>query len=238
MSYAYGMRFPTYEEYRRFLERNLAREFPQGNCHECAMSVLTNHLIGEGHGSDFDLLGPDWFHEHERRCLARGMWTGTTTGQDILNLLLELDPDGCYPRVCQVDRKNDWTTLDASQTVEFDGWRIRMDRADQKGPGDVYLANMAAGTSRFFEAGLDPGRQEPGRLILRRPRGPDRWIPAGQSSLCPLGKVQLPVLETNLTDGGGHVCGKAIVCVIGVGPDQRFQGRRLWVRAFQLARPN
>jgi len=127
--------FPSYDDYRRFLERNPNREFKQGCYYKCAMAILGQGPVGEGYASDLDMDAPDWFGEHERRAVKLGMWTGLTKARDILAMLLEIDPDGCYPLVT----KDPSTNLRRNQTVQIGGWRARFDMWP---PSEKFLANF------------------------------------------------------------------------------------------------
>lgn len=171
--------FPTYEEYRRFLERQPTRQFHQGCYYQCAMAILGQGPVGEGFTSDIDMDAPDWFAEHERRANKRGMWVGTTSGSDILKLLLELDPDGCYPFVTPDSSVN----LRRNRTVDFAGWRVRFDVEE---PSPQFLANFLRDCSGpLFEAVFDAVRIGLAPFSLRG--GPKGVRLAGEKTLCHLG---------------------------------------------------
>lgn len=115
--------FPSYDDYRRFLERNPSREYEQGCYYQCAMAILGEGPIAEGYSSDIDLDAPDWFAEHERRAQKLGMWSGKTAARDVLKMLLEIDPDGCYPIVTKDPAYN----LQRYKSIQVGPWRVRFD---------------------------------------------------------------------------------------------------------------
>lgn len=96
------MAFPTYNEFRFFLENNKKRRFDQGRFYTCAMAICAGGPVSEGYADDVDRNAPDWFKEFERRT----SWTrpGIWKGKHLLDVLLDIDPDfraqseGCEPQ--------------------------------------------------------------------------------------------------------------------------------------------
>jgi len=82
--------FPTYEEFRQFLEKNRKKKFDQEKYYTCAMSVCTGGTVSEGYGSDVDINAPTWFKEFENLTTWErgGIWTGA----QLLKVLKQIDP--------------------------------------------------------------------------------------------------------------------------------------------------
>ena len=168
------MSFPTYGEYRQFLERHAQRQFNENSYYECSMAILGEGQVSEGYASDMDMDAPDWFAECERRSQARGLWSQPTSGSEILSVLLEVDPDGCYPQVFKVDEWNDWATLRLGKTVEVDG-RMQM-AASAWAFQRPRLADLL-GASEAYEARLGSEKKRRWSLCVRRHRKRDRFGP-------------------------------------------------------------
>jgi ankyrin repeat protein len=86
-----GRLFPTYDEFRQFLERNRKQKFDQGKYYTCAMSMYTDAPVGEGHSTDIDIHAPLWFKEFEKRTshTRNGIWSG----EQLLEVLNQIDAD-------------------------------------------------------------------------------------------------------------------------------------------------
>lgn len=84
------MAFPTYYEFRQFLENNKEREFDQGKYYTCAMSVCAGGPVSEGYSSDVDSNPPWWFQEFEKQTTWKrgGIWTGA----ELLGVLKQITP--------------------------------------------------------------------------------------------------------------------------------------------------
>ncbi len=84
------MAFPTYDEFKQFLEANRDREFDQSTYYTCAMSACAGGPVSEGYSSDVDLDPPSWFERFEKLTTwGRG---GTWTGGELLEVLLTISP--------------------------------------------------------------------------------------------------------------------------------------------------
>lgn len=84
------MAFPTYNEFKQFLEKNKNREFDQGKYYTCAMSECAGGPVSEGYSSDVDMDAPWWFEQFEKQTTWKrsGIWTGA----ELLEVLKEITP--------------------------------------------------------------------------------------------------------------------------------------------------
>lgn len=72
----FGNRFPTRQEFARFLQANARFEFDESCYYECSMSYCAGGPVSEGYNTDVDGNPPEWFRQFERATGADGAWTG------------------------------------------------------------------------------------------------------------------------------------------------------------------
>ena len=82
----FGNRFPTPDEFAKFLRANLAFQFDEGSFYECSMSYCGGGPVSEGYSTDIDINAPAWFRSFEKATLSAGRWTGAK----LLKLLYHL----------------------------------------------------------------------------------------------------------------------------------------------------